>query len=616
MISPMTIRRITRISSVLTPDRRHVLAGLGATCVLPGLPLASEGEHRHAIAMHGEPALPADFTHLPFANPKAPKGGALRLAISGSFDTLNAMAVRGNAPPVTVPYIVQPLLMRSQDEPFTLYGLLAESVAVPPDRHFVEFRINAAARFSDGHPVDAEDVAFSWKLFTEKGRPNYRRNAEKIARIELRDARTIRFTFKQAGDFEFPLILGLMPVLPAHATDPEKFDSMGFTPFLGSGPYRLESLEPGTSIRLVRREDYWAADLPIHRGLYNVDRLSFEFFRDSNTMFEAFKTGLIDFRAEIDPAKWLSGYDIPAVREQKIIRESLPIRAPKGMSGFVFNSRRTPFSDIRVREAMFNLFDFEWLNANLFSGIYRRTGSFFDESDLSFRGQPVSAREIALAGPDLAGLRPDIRDGSWTPPVTDGSGRDRAVMRKAVALLRDAGYAISDGIMKKGDTPLAFEILVTTREKERIALAFADSLRQVGIRPSIRLVDSSQYWARLKDKLFDCIIEGYVVGASPGQEQINRWSTIAADQPGTLNWAGVKSPAIDRTMGAMLAARAREDFVAAVRALDRLLVAGHYVLPLYHLPDRWIARWAHIRRPDRLPAYDLTTDLFWVEPNR
>ncbi|MCA3624755.1 MAG: ABC transporter substrate-binding protein [Methylobacterium sp.] len=602
------------------PHRRAVLAGLGASAAaLPASPRlwAEDAPHRHGIAMHGEPDLPAGFPHLPYANPNAPKGGLLRQAIAGSFDTLNSMSVRGNAPAVMVPYIVQPLMMRSQDEPFTLYGLLAESVATPPDRSFVEFRINARARFADGKPVTAADVAFSWKLFTERGRPNYRRNAEKIARIEIRDERTIRFTFKAANDLEFPLIIGLMPVLPAHATEPERFENMGFNAFLGSGPYRLEAVEPGTSITLQRRADYWGADWPAHRGLYNFDTLRFEFFRDSNTQFEAFKTGLIDFRAEIDPAKWLNGYDIPALRDGRIERHTVPINAPKGMSGFIFNTRRVPFSDIRVREAMLSLFDFEWLNANLFSGVYRRTGSFFDESDLSFRGNPLSEREIALVGPELAALPPAIRDGSWAPPKTDGSGRDRVVMRRAIDLLREAGYAIRDGVMThSGGQPLSFEILVTTREKERIALAFADTLRQVGIRPNIRLVDSSQYWARLKDKLFDCIIEGFVVGASPGQEQVNRWSSIAADQPGTLNWAGVRSPVVDRALSAMLAARSREDFTASVRALDRLLVAGHYVLPLYHLSERWLARWSHIRWPERLPRYDLTVELFWFEANR
>lgn len=613
----MKERRIK--GAILT--RRDVLSGFGAAFVagiVPARARADEPLHRHGISMHGEPALPADFTHLPFANPSAPKGGQFRQAIFGSFDTLNSMSVRGNAPPVMVPYIVQPLMMRSQDEAFTLYGLLAETVATPPDRRFVEFRMNPKARFSDGKPVTAEDVAFSWRLFTERGRPNYRRNAEKIERMDVRDERTIRFTFKAANDLELPLIIGLMPVLAAHATEPERFENMGFTPFLGSGPYRLEALEPGTSIALARREDYWGADLPVHRGLYNPDRLKFDFFRDSNTQFEAFKTGLIDFRAEIEPVKWLSGYDIPAVRDGQILRESIPVRAPKGMSGFVFNSRKPPFSDIRVREAMFSLFDFEWLNANLYSGVYRRTGSFFDDSDLSFKGEPASSHEIAMAGPELAGLRPDILDGSWRPPVSDGSGRDRKIMRRAVMLLREAGFAVRDGAMTHlaTNSAMSFEILVTTREKERIALAFADTLRQVGIRPTIRLVDSSQYWSRLKDKLFDCIIEGFIVGASPGQEQLNRWGSVAADQPGTLNWAGVKSPAIDRAIGSMLAARQREDFVAAVRTLDRLLIAGHYVLPLYHLPERWIARWKHVQRPERLPQFDLTTDLFWIEANR
>ncbi len=602
------------------PDRRVVLAGLGAGALSLATPMrlaAEDAPHRHGISMHGDPELPAGFSHLPYANPNAPKGGLLRQAIAGSFDTLNSMSVRGNAPALMVPYIVQPLMMRSQDEPFTLYGLLAETVATPPDRSFVEFRMNPRARFSDGKPVTAADVAFSWKLFTERGRPNYRRNAEKIARVELRDERTIRFTFKAANDLELPLIIGLMPVLAAHATDPEKFENMGFNAFLGSGPYKLESVDPGTSITITRREDYWGADWPAHRGLYNFDTLKLEFFRDSNTQFEAFKTGLIDFRAEIDPAKWLNGYDIPAVREGKIQRHSVPVNAPKGMSGFIFNTRRVPFSDIRVREAMFSLFDFEWLNANLFSGVYRRTGSFFDESELSFRGNPLSEREIALIGPELSALPASIRDGSWRPPKTDGSGRDRAIMRRAIELLREAGYSIRDGVMThSGGQPLAFEILVTTREKERIALAFADTLRQVGIRPNIRLVDSSQYWSRLKDKLFDCIIEGYVVGASPGQEQVNRWSSIAADQPGTLNWAGVKSPVVDRTLAALLAAKSREDFTATVRALDRLLVAGHYVLPLYHLSERWLARWNHIRWPERLPRFDLTAELFWFEPNR
>lgn len=597
----------------------RIIAGL----VLPAFLLASpakaeDAPHRHAIAMHGEPAMPPGFSAFAYVNPDSPKGGRLRQGISGSFDALSAMSVRGNAPPVQVPYIVQPLMMRSPDEPFTLYGLLAESVACPPDRSYVEFKMNPQARFSDGAPVSAKDVLFSWQLFTTKGRPNYRENAKKVAKVELKDDMTIRFTFNERADRELPLILGLMPVLAAHATDPEKFEQMGFTPFLGSGPYKLEAIEPGASITLKRREDYWGKDWPAHRGLYNFDVMKFDFFRDSNTLFEAFKVGQIDIRQEIDPTKWQTGYDIPAVRDGRISRESIELAVPKGMSGFILNARRFPFADVRVREAMLSLFDFEWLNANLFSNVYRRTGSYFDESTLSFKAAPMTAREVELIGPELNAVPQAIRDGTWRPPVSDSSGRDRKVMRNAIELLRSAGFTIRDGVMVQSTSgkPLAFEILVTTREKERIALAFADTLKQVGIFPTIRLVDSSQYWARLKDKLFDVIIEGYVVAASPGQEQFNRWSSIAADAPGTLNWAGVKSPAVDRAISAMLKARNAEDFTAAVRGLDRLLVSGHYVLPLYHLPHRWLARWSHIGRPARFARYDFTPDAFWSLPNR
>jgi peptide/nickel transport system substrate-binding protein len=577
-----------------------------------------EARHRHAMAMHGEPALKEGFTHLPYANPAAPKGGALRMGLAGSFDSLNTMAIKGNAPQALVPYVVQPLMMRSSDEPFTLYGLIAKTVALPEDRAFVEFRIDERARFSDGKPVTAADVAFSWKVFTTKGRPNWRENAKKVAKVETPDAMTIRFTFHAGTDRELPLILAMMPVLAAHATDPEKFESMGFTPFLGSGPYLIESVDPGTRVVLKRRPDYWAANLPMHKGLYNFDILSLDFFRDSNTLFEAFKTGLVDLRQEIEPTKWREGYNIPAVTEGRIIKETIALKVPKGMTGFIFNTRRPVFADRTTREALFYLFDFEWLNRNLFGEVYRRTASFFDESPLSLHAGPADAREAEILGDALATLPASVKNGTWRPPITDGSGRDRAVIRVAVEKLKSAGYAIRDGVMTQVKTgaPLTFEIMVTTREKERIALAFADTLRQIGIFPNIRLVDSSQYWARVRQFQFDMIVEGYVVGASPGQEQGNRWSTRAAATPGTLNWAGVRDAHVDRALAALLAARSKEDFEAAARALDRLLITGHYVLPLYHLPNRWLARWRHIERPSTAASYDFTPDSFWFAPNR
>lgn len=576
----------------------------------------AEAPHRHALAMHGEPALPAGFAHLNYVNPDAPKGGRIRLGIFGSFDSINTMIYRGNAPAAMVPHVVQPLMMRSADEPFTLYGLVAESIAVPEDRSFVEFRINPRARFADGRPVRAGDVLFSWKLFTTKGR--HRQTGAKVEKVELIDPMTIRYTFKSTADRELPLIIAMMPVLAEHATDPEKFETSGFTPFLGSGPYSFSEIVPGQKLILKRREDYWAKNEPVHRGLYNFDTISIEFFRDSNTMFEAFKVGQLDLRVETDPARWREGYDIPALSDGRILKETIPIRAPKGMTGFILNTRKGPLSDLRVREALTHLFDFEWLNRSLFGGIYRRTGSFFDESELSFRGRPLDEREARILGEAAASLPPAIRDGSWRPPQTDGSGRDRIVIRRAVELLHAAGYSIRDGAMVETKTgaPLTFEIMVTTREKERVALAFADGLKQVGIFPTIRFVDSSQYWARLRKFQFDVIVEGYVVGPSPGQEQANRWSARAADVEGTLNWAGVKSPTIDRAIAAMLEARERSDFIASVRALDRLLISGHYVIPLYHLSERWVARWRHIARPNPAPAFDFLNDSFWFEANR
>lgn len=575
-----------------------------------------EARHVPALALHGAPALAPDFTHLPYANPEAPKGGALRYGIEGSFDSLNVLIYRGNSPPVLVPYLLQPLMMRSGDEPFTVYALIAKSIAVPEDRSFVEFRIDERARFSDGKPVTARDVQFSWSLYSTKGR--HLETARRIASVTLPDAMTIRFTFKVKGERELPLILALMPVMAEHATDPAAFENPGFSPFLGSGPYLIEELVPGTRIVLRRRADYWAKDLPIHRGLYNFETIGLEFFRDSNAMFEAFKTGLLDYRLESDPTKWREGYDFPAVKDGRVALDSIPIGAPKGMSGFIFNTRRPLFADSRVREAFFHLFDFEWVNRNLFDGIYRRTGSFFDESELAFRGHAVSARETALLGAALESLPPAIRDGSWRPPATDGSGRDRAVIRRAIELLKAAGYQIREGRMVSVATgePLAFEIMVTSRAKERLALAFADGLKQVGIVPAIRFVDSSQYWARLRQFSFDMIIEGFPVSPSPGQEQANRFSSRAAERQGSLNWAGVRSEAVDRATAAIIAAESREEYLAAVRALDRLLIAGHYVLPLYHLPDRWLARWKRIARPARIATYDIPIDSFWFDPNQ
>jgi peptide/nickel transport system substrate-binding protein len=606
------------IGAALTGKTRRWLGACLCALALAVLPVPAPAqeaspEPRHAISMYGEPDLPPGFAHLPYANPAAPKGGRLTLGYQGSFDSLNPYAVRGNAPPALSPYVVQPLMFRSQDESFTLYPLLAESVTTPRDRSWVSFRLNPKAAFSDGKPVTAEDVLFSWDLLKRKGRPYHRGYYGKVVKAQALDSHSVRFDFGPGADYELPLILALMPVIARHATDPEKFEMMGFTPLVGSGPYLFGDIEPGARFTLKRRADFWAADLPTLRGFYNFDEIRFEYFRDSNTFLEAFRTGVYDYRVELDPTRWTTGYASPALADGRYVKEGYLFKSPRPVSGFMLNARRAPLNDRRVREALGFLFDFEWLNKNLFRGLYRRTAGFFAESQLSSVGVAVDTREQALLAPFPGDIPAEVMQGTWRPPETDGSGRDRKVMGKAVALLRDAGFELRDGEMvdRASGRPLAFDIMVDSRDKERIALAFADTLKLVGIRPRIRLVDTSQYWARLRSFDFDVIIETYGATASPGNEQENRWTSAAAKREASLNYPGVSSPVVDAMIRAMLAARDRDDYVSAVRALDRALISGAYVIPLYYAPERWVARWTRAARPDRLPAYDFTPDVWW-----
>ncbi len=565
------------------------------------------------IAMYGVPATPPGFTHLPHANPDAPKGGRLTIGLQGSFDSLNLLAVGKNSPPALIPYVLQSLMFRTPDEPFTLYPLLAETITTPDDRSYAEFRLNPKAHFSDGKPVTADDVIFSWDLLKRRSHPFRRGYYSKVKEAKRIDERTVRFEFGAGADFELPLILGIMPVLAKHATDPATFDTMGFQPLLGSGPYRVEDVQPGTRVVLKRDPAFWAANLPTLKGMFNFDEVRLEYFRDGNTYMEAFRTGVYDFRVELDPTRWMTAYNGPALSEGKIVREGYRSESPRPVNAFIMNGRRAQFSDIRVRQAMDYLFDFEWLNHNLFRDQYQRTGGYFDESALSSLGRPADARERALLAPFLSSIPDDVMEGRWRPPKTDGSGRDRAVMGKAVALLAEAGYRIVDGAMihQKSGRRLAFDIMVNTRDKERIALAFVDTLKLVGIQPRVRLVDDSQYWSRLRTFEYDMVIETYTSSASPGNEQENRWSSAAAGREASLNYAGVKSPVVDAMIKAMLAARDKDDYIAAVRALDRALISGAYIVPLYYAPERWIARWTRVARPARWPKFDFTPDVWW-----
>jgi peptide/nickel transport system substrate-binding protein len=585
---------------------------------------SAQADPSHAIAMHGAPALPPDFRQMPYANPDAPKGGRMVQGVLGTFDSLNPFIVRGIAVPQMRGYVIESLMARGQDEAFTLYGLLAESVETDDARSFVTFRINPQAQFSDGKPVLAADVLFSWQLLRDKGRPNHRQYYSKVAKAEAPDERTVRFDFGGQADRELPLILGLMPVLPKHAVNPDTFEETSMAPPLGSGPYTVTGVKPGAAVTLTRNPAYWGRDLLINRGLWNFDEIRLDYYREANTHFEAFKRGLYDFRVENEPLRWHDGYTFLAATSGEVIRDSIKTGLPKPSEFLVFNTRRPMFTDIRVRQALTLLFDFEWINRTYFFGLYARSAGFFAGSDLSAYTRAADDRERTLLQPYASNIAANILDGSYRLPVSDGSGRDRPALRTALALLKDAGYVLDNNVLRRQSdkTPLAFEILVTTRDQERIALAYARDLKRAGISANIRSIDAVQFDQRRINFEFDMIQNRWDQSLSPGNEQSFYWGSEAADNPGTRNYMGAKNPAVDAMISAMLEARDHGPFVDAVRAMDRALIAGFYAIPLYYVGEQWIARWNRIERPSTIALSGYLPETWWARtlpaspPNR
>ena len=584
------------------------IALAGAPAIAGGV-----GPPAGAIAMHGEPALPPDFGHLPYVNPEAPKGGALNLAYLGAFDSLNPYNVKAlSTAQGLIGNVYQSLMARSADEPFTLYGLIAKSIETNAARDEVVFHLDPAARFSDGSPITSADVVFTFNLLKAKGRPQQRAAFSLVKSILAPDDWTVAYDLSGANDRELPLTLAIMPVLSRAHVDADHFEDQTLQIPVGSGPYRVAEVKPGERLVLERDPNYWAKDLPISRGLYNFDRIRIDYYRDATAMFEAFKAGLIDYRVEDDANRWRSGYDFPAARDGRVIKAAIPSGLPKGVSGFAFNTRRAPFMDARVREALASMFDFEWINANLFAGAYKRSEGFFDDSELSSIGRPASERERALLAPYPGAVRDDVMEGRWRAPVSDGSGRDRAIAKSALDELAAAGYSLKDGRLVDGHgAPLAFEILVRNRDEERLALAYARNLARIGVAPNVRLVDEVQFQRRRTSFDFDMMIGSWIASPSPGNEQRGRWSSAAADAQGAYNISGVRSPGVDAMIAAILAANTNEDFVAAVRALDRLLISGFYIVPLYYAPEQWIAYSAKLGRPDKTPLFGVEISTWW-----
>jgi peptide/nickel transport system substrate-binding protein len=579
------------------------------------LPGSATAEPQAGLAMHGTPEEPKDFTHFPYVNPSAPKGGRVIFGMQGSFDSLNPLIVKGNPADGMREYVYESLLARAYDEPFSLYGLIAESVETPPDRSYVEFTLNPAAKFSDGTPITVDDVIFSHALLRDHGRPNHRSYYKKVAKVEQTGESKVRFTFDTSGDREMPLIIGLMPVLPKHRIDPDQFEKTTLFPPTGSGPYTVDKIDPGKSISYKRDPNYWGRDLPVNRGLYNFDEIRYDYYRDAGTLFEGFKSGLVRLRNEDDPTRWTEGYTFPAISDGRVLKEELPVETPAGMSALVFNTRRPLFADRRVREALIKLFDFEWVNRTLYHGQYARTESYFARSELSSHGRPADAAERALLAPYGDAVKASIMDGSFAFPVSDGSGENREGRREALALLEAAGYRLNNGkLVNAAGEPVVIEILAATRAQERLLLTYARALKQVGIEAKIRQVDSAQYQRRKQTYDFDMIQFSWPVSLSPGNEQSFRWGSDAAVTEGSFNYAGIKSAAVDAMIEALLQAQDRDSFVSAVRALDRVLLSGDYVIPLFHLPRQWVAHWSDLKRPEKTPLYGYQIDSWWLEP--
>ena len=570
---------------------------------------------QHAMTLYDEaPKYPSDFTHFDYTNPDAPKGGTLRLAGLNGFDSLNPFIPKGNAAD-QIGLIYDTLSYHSSDEPFTEYGLLAERIEKADDNSFVRFYLNSKARFNDGEPVTAEDVLFTFNTLLEKGHPLYRHYYADVAGVVVENPLQVRFDFKHTENRELPLILGQLQILPKHWWAERDFSKTSLEAPLGSGPYRLVRVDAGRSLRYERVDNWWAADLPVSRGLYNFDKIHIDYYRDMSVALEAFKAGQFDFNLEYSAKDWATGYNSPALRSGKIIKKDIKNHNPVGMQGFTFNIRKKMFQDQRVREAIGLLFDFEWTNKQLFYSSYIRTQSFFANSELAASGLPT-AEELAILEPLRGSIPEEVFTKEYHTPVSDGSGIIRERRLEAWRLLQEAGYRIENDRMVNADgEPLEFEFIIAQANLERVLLPFKRNLAELGIEMTIRRTDVSQYINRMRSRDFDMTSSIWSQSNSPGNEQRDFWHSSSVDNPGSRNFIGLKDPAIDTLVEGLINAPSRASLINYARALDRVLLWGHYVIPNYYI-DTWrIAHWQHLAQPQQAPLYDYGLMTWWIKPD-
>ena len=564
----------------------------------------------HGIAMHGDLKYPPQFTHFDYVNPDAPKGGKVVQSAIGTFDSFNNFIVKGT-PADGLGYIYDTLLATAQDEPFSLYGLLAESLEVPGDRSWIIFNLRPEARFSDGEPVTAEDVVFSFDILREKGAPHYRAYYADIETIEALDKHRVKFSFKNDQNKELALIVGQVAILPKHYWSEREFQKPSQDKPIGSGPYIIDHFEAGRSLTYKRNPTYWGADIPVRKGKYNFDEITFDYYRDGTVAMEAFKAGEYDFREENSSKRWATSYTGQAFDDGRIIAAALEHENPTGMQAFILNNRKDKFSDPVVRKALALAFDFEWTNKNIFYDAYTRTHSYFSNSEMAASELP-DAEELEILDPIRDQVPPEVFTQVYRAPETNGDGRIYKELRQAKRLLSEAGWTFKNGklVDSQGDQ-LTIEMLLYSPAFERVVAPFIRNLDRLGIKSSIRLVDVSQYISRLRSFDFDIVVSGFGQSNSPGNEQINYWHSSVADTEGSRNLIGIKNPAVDYLIDQLIKAPNRKQLVLRTRALDRVLLWNHYVIPQYHINKYRIAYWDKFSMPSTRPKYDLGFDTWW-----
>jgi microcin C transport system substrate-binding protein len=589
--------------------------GLFAATSAGGSAAPGQAVRTHALSLLGEPALPADFPHFPWVRPDAPKGGEIALTALGSFDSFNPFIIRGTAA-VGATLIYDTLLKASADEASSEYPYLAQWIELPADRKGVTFELNPAARWHDGRPVTAADVVWTFDTLRQHGRPFYRAYWGDVTQVVAETERRVTFNFRSDENRELALILGQMPVLPKHWWEGREFTRPLLDPPLGSGPYRIERFDAGRSVVYARVADWWAKDIPSCKGTQNFGSYRYEYFRDTTVALEAFKAGQIDFRTENVARDWATAYDFPARRRGLVKLDEIRHEIPTGMQAFAVNLRRPLFQDARVRRALIELFDFEWMNANLFYGAYTRTSSYFSNSELASSGLPQGREKEILEG--FRGRIPEeVFTAEYTLPKTDGSGNNRAGLRRALTLLQEAGWRVRDRrLVDAQGRPFEFEILIQGATFERIALPYVQALERIGMSVNVRSVDPAQYQTRVDAFDYDMTVENIGQSLSPGNEQRDFFTCEKAREQGSQNVAGICDPAIDELVELVVNAPDREELVARTRALDRVLLWNNFMVPNWHLRAFRIAYWDKFGRPVRNPRYGLGLDTWWIDPER